>query len=351
MPTAKESHLSNPIAVLNYERFYYPCPLVQKRMHIVYDKLAFSSSDRELSARYDCCRQTVKHYLKLYEQGGIDALKRCNYGTNTSELAAYSETILASFEERPPVNSAEAKARIKFLTGIERCPTQIRVFMKRHGLKYRKLGQIPSKADAQKQEEWIANTFEPALEKAKKGETILFFMDAAHFILSAFLCNVWSKFRLFIRSSAGRNRINVLGVVNAITKEVISIQNTTYINADTIVEFFTLLRSNIPLEKVIQIVCDNARYQHCKYVIETAKELNIQLLFLPPYSPNLNIIERLWKFTKKEVLYAKYYESPDKFHLAITSFVNNINQNHFQKLDSLLNLKFQLFDNVKIYPV
>lgn len=159
------------------------------------------------------------------------------------------------------------------------------------------------------------------------------------------------KISPFIRSSSGRNRINVLEVVNAITKEVTSIQNTTCINAYTIVEFFTLHRSGIPLEKMKRIVYDNARYQHCKYVIETAKELNIELLFLPAYSPSLNIIEMLWKFTKKEVLYAKYYANSDKSHLAITSFVNNIKQNNSPKLNSLLNLKFQLFDNVKIYPV
>lgn len=317
----------------------------------MYDKLAFGSSDLELSMRYDCCRRSVRTYLSMYNEGGIEALKRFNYGTNKSELDAHKDAILSSFESKPPINSAEAKHRIFEITGIDRGLTQIRAFMKRHGLTYMKLGQIPSKADADEQAQWIEKAFEPELEKAQKGDSCLFFMDAAHFVLSAFLCSVWSKVRLFIRSSAGRNRINVLGAVNAITKEVITLQNTTYINAETIIEFLNLVRSKTPLDKSITIICDNARYQHCNIVTEHAKSLNIKMLFLPPYSPNLNIIERIWKFTKKKVLYAKYYEKPQDFHLAINQFMQNINLNYKQELNNLLTLNFQLFDNVKIYPV
>ena len=98
---------------------------------------------------------------------------------------------------------------------------------------------------------------------------------------------------------------------------------------------------------------DNARYQHCKFVIEVADKLNITLLFLPSYSPNLNIIERLWKFTKKKILYAKYYETPDKFHEAVTGFFQTLNQKYNADLKNLLTLKFQFFknENVLIYPV
>ena len=103
----------------------------------------------------------------------------------------------------------------------------------------------------------------------------------------------------------------------------------------------------------IKIVLDNARYQHCKLVEEAAKTLGISLLFLPSYSPNLNSIERLWKFTKKKILYAKYYDTPAKFHLAITAFFQTANQKHNAELENLLTLKFQFFQNQNavIYPV
>jgi transposase len=177
-------------------------------------------------------------------------------------------------------------------------------------------------------------------------------VDAAHFILQPFICSLWCAVRLFIKAASGRNRINVLGSVNAITKEVITLCNTTYISAETIVAFLKQLKDHYG-ELPIKIVLDNARYQHCKLVEETAKQLNITLLFLPSYSPNLNIIERLWKFTKKTILYAKYYDTPAKFHQAVTGFFKIVNQKHNAELEKLLTLNFQFFDNKNavIYPV
>ena len=148
---------------------------------------------------------------------------------------------------------------------------------------------------------------------------------------------------VFIQGSAGRNRINVLGAVDAVTKKVHTLINTTYVSADTVMEFLLQLRQayeNMPLT----IILDNARYQQCQAVKDMALKLKIDLLFLPSYSPNLNIIERLWKHTKKELLYAKYYETPVKFHNAIRNYFSNINNSENEKLNTLLSLKFQYFD-------
>ena len=224
--------------------------------------------------------------------------------------------------------------------------------MKHHGLRYIKTGHIPAKADTEKQQQWVKTTLEPAIQEAKNGDCHLLFMDAAHFILGPYLCALWCIARLFVKASSGRNRINVLGAVDAITKEIITMSNTTFISAQTIVSFLLQLRQHYG-DMPLKIVLDNARYQHCKLVEETAKELNIALLFLPSYSPNLNIIERLWKFAKKTILYAKYYETPAKFHLAITDFFQGINQKYNHELKNIMTLKFQFFknENVLIYPV
>jgi len=250
------------------------------------------------------------------------------------------------------MNTNEARLRIEGLTGISRSPSQVRAFMKRIGLRYIKTGHIPAKADVEKQQKWVETILEPAIKEAQKGECHLLFMDAAHFILQPFICALWCFTRLFIKASSGRNRINVLGAVNAITKEVTTFCNTTFINAETIVVFFEQLKTHYG-DLPLKIVLDNARYQHCKFVEEAAIKLNITLLFLPSYSPNLNIIERLWKFTKKTILYAKYYDSPAKFHQAITDFFQTINQKYNDDLQNLMSLKFQLFqnENVLIYPV
>lgn len=339
------------IQKLNYERYYYPCPIVQKRISAVYFK-TFGMSNKMISKLTGLNREIVGDWLSCYCAGGFDALCRFNYGTNRSELEKYSKGILDSFTQQPPMTVNEAKARIEAITKISRSPSQVRSFMKRHGLRYLQMGHIPAKADTVKQQQWVKEVLDPAIKQAQKGKCNLLFLDAAHFVLQPFICAIWSKVRLFVKASAGRNRINVLGAVNAITKEIHTFNNTTFINADVIIVFLKQLKKhygNVPLK----IVLDNARYQHCKLVESAAISLNITLLFLPSYSPNLNIIERLWKFTKKKILYAKYYETPLKFHEAITGFFQTVNKKHSNDLKNLMTLKFQYFDNKNaiIHPV
>jgi len=337
---------------LNYEKNYYPCPIVQKRIYAVFLKAKFSFSNTLIGQITGLHRHSVSYWIKEYQSGGFESLCYYNYGTNESEMEKHSDSILESFSKQPPMNACEAKSRIEKLTGISRSPSQVRTFMKKHGLRYIKTGHIPANADVEKQQLWVKSILEPAIKEAENGECHLLFMDAAHFILQPFVCSMWCVVRLFIKAAAGRNRINVLGTVNAITKEVFTISNTTFISAETIISFLKQLKTHYP-DLPLKIVLDNARYQHCKLVEDVANQLNIKLLFLPSYSPNLNIIERLWKFTKKSILYAKYYESPALFHQAIYNFFDLINQKYNTELRTLLTLKFQFFQNqnVLIYPV
>lgn len=140
----------------------------------------------------------------------------------------------------------------------------------------------------------------------------------------------------------------MLGAINAISKELVLVTNTSYITSIEICEMLVKIairrRQGVP----ITIVLDNARYQRCKLVIAKAEELGIELLFLPPYSPNLNLIERLWKFVKKEVLYGKYYDQFNKFQAAITNCLSQTETKHKKALDSLLSLNFQTFAETKV---
>lgn len=346
-------HLSETeIQMLNYERYHYPCPLVQKRIHAVYLKASTCMSNETIGKIVDLHRDSVSDWVHGYKKGGFKAICRIAYGSNKSELESHADSILKSFADCPPMSTNEAKSRVKSMTGIARSPSQVRAFMKRHSLRYLKTGHIPAKADAKKQRAWIETTLNPAIKEAQNGDCHLLFMDAAHFILQPFVCALWCLKRICIKAASGRNRINVLGAVNAITKEVIVFSNTTFINAETIVDFLGQLKEHYT-DLPLKIVLDNARYQHCKFVEETAKGLGIILLFLPSYSPNLNIIERLWKFTKKTILYAKYYESPPKFHAAVTGFFDVINKQYNAQLKDLLTLNFQFFDNknAESYPL
>ncbi len=161
---------------------------------------------------------------------------------------------------------------------------------------------------------------------------------------------IWCFQRIFIKSPSGRKRFNVLGALNAITHEVITVTNDTYITGTQVCELLTKL-ANLKLAVPITLVLDNARYQKCKLVQKMADDLGIELLYLPPYSPNLNLIERLWKFVKKKCLYGKYYENFSQFSTAISNCLDEVNLKYKKELDSLLSLRFQTFDKTQIMNV
>jgi len=168
---------------------------------------------------------------------------------------------------------------------------------------------------------------------------VVFFVDAAHFVLGAYLGFLWCFERLFIKSGAGRKRFNVLGALNAVTHELITVTNDTYINAQSVCELLYKLAA-LGLNMPITLVLDNARYQKCALVMEVAQTLDIELLYLTTYSPNLNLIERLWKFVKKQCLYSIYYPDFSTFKQAITDCLDQCHTTYKKELDSLLTLKF-----------
>jgi transposase len=172
-------------------------------------------------------------------------------------------------------------------------------------------------------------------------------VDAAHFVLASYLGWLWCATRLFVRAASGRQRYNVLGAFNAFSHELICVTNDSYINAQTVCELLRKV-SALGLGMPITMVMDNARYQHCRLVQELALGLKIDLLFLPSYSPNLNLIERLWKFTKKAVLNSRHQQCFGDFRREIDKCLNELTTTHRSKIESLMCLKFQTFENVSM---
>jgi Transposase and inactivated derivatives len=144
-----------------------------------------------------------------------------------------------------------------------------------------------------------------------------------------------------------RQRFNVLGALNALTHEVITVSNDSYINAESVCELLMKL-VELQLGMPITLILDNARYQRCRIVQERAAALGIELLYLPAYSPHLNLIERLWKFVKKKCLYSKYYENFALFKQAITECLGKVGTEYKKELETLLTLNFQAFKKVHI---
>jgi transposase len=217
------------------------------------------------------------------------------------------------------------------------------------GLKWRGLAAIPLPPKKTIEEhvaiqaEFLATKLDPLLEEARAGKGHVFFVDAAHFVMGAFLCRVWCLVRLFIRGGSGRKRYSVLGAWNAVTRELVSITTDATVSAETMCALVRKIAA-LGLQGPITLVLDNARYQHCALVIDLAKSMNIHLQFLPSYSPNLNLIERLWKFIKKQVLYGRHYATFAEFRAAIDGCLAKIPTEHQDKLKSLMTHNFQTFN-------
>lgn len=187
----------------------------------------------------------------------------------------------------------------------------------------------------------------PRLEEAQTGQRHVFFVDAAHFVFGTFLCCLWSFARLFVRAASGRQRFNVLGAFNALTRELIAVTNTTVVNTETMCELLRKVAAQ-GLVGPVTLVLDNARYQRNAVVQALADALKIELLFLPSYSPNLNLIERLWRFLKRESLYGRYHPTFADFQAAIQNNIALLPTKHKDRLASLMALNFQVFDDVSL---
>ena len=174
----------------------------------------------------------------------------------------------------------------------------------------------------------------------------VYFCDGVHLIYGYEGGKYWCKKRVCVKSAYGRKRVNCLGFLDTVSHEVETVMNDTYLNADSVCDGLRILRKKSPNEW-IYVVLDNAAYQHCKKVKSCAAELNINLIFLPPYSPNLNLIERLWKFLRRKVMANKYYTSFQCFFDSIKSFLDNAYTTFASSLETLLAFNFECLDASK----
>lgn len=194
---------------------------------------------------------------------------------------------------------------------------------------------------------FLNTELQPVLDAAQAESGHVFFVDAAHFVFGTFLCCLWCVARIFLRAASGRQRYNVLGAWNAITRQLIAVTNTTVVNTETMCELLRKIAAQ-NLVGPITLVLDNARYQRNQVVQDLAAQLGIRLLFLPSYSPNLNLIERLWGFMKRQSVYGKYHADFESFRSAIEATLTRLSTTHATKLKTLMTLKFQEFDEVSL---
>src|SRR5690606_12147430 len=196
-------------------------------------------------------------------------------------------------------------------------------WLKRHGFSYKKPKLVPGKADKDEQQKWI-----DAYAKFKAnlpGDETICFTDGVHPTHNVQLGYGWIKKGVdkLIPANTGRSRLNLTGSIDILSYEVF-LQEDKTLNADATIRFFQSLEQHYSGKTLIHVFCDNAPYYRNREVTKYLKNSKIQLHFLPPYSPNLNPIERLWKWMKETVVYNTYYSDFYEFRQAIFGFFRTL---------------------------
>ena len=337
-------------SAIAFERYHHPEPFVQRKMEVLWLKSQGLAHD-DIARLAGVARSSVQRYLNEFRIGGLDAIRRYPWKGRRSALDGHRASLEDHFRGHPPRSVKDAQHVIEQRTGLRRGATQVRRFLRRLGLRPRRIAAVPippkatAEDHARAQRRFLAEELEPVLAEARAGRRDVYFADASHFVYAAFLGWVWCLVRWYVRAASGRKRYNVLGALHAVSHRLIRVANHSYINAESVC---ALLRSlaEAGVGRPITVVLDNARYQKCAVVQGLAKALGITLLYLPGYSPNLNLIERVWRFVKKECLRTTYHATYEEFTGAIDRCVEGLATTHKAEMDSLLTHNFQIFDSV-----
>jgi transposase len=211
--------------------------------------------------------------------------------------------------------------------------------LKRLGFSFQKVRLVPSKADVAAQVAFV-QAYQQLQEDRQLTDRV-YFMDGVHPVHNVHPGYGWAPRgqRPCQPSNTGRQRYNILGVYCPQDGEYLDEQTTGSLTAQTVIALGDKIRQAHPDGRNI-IFCDNVRYHHAKIVREHFAHTNIEFRFLPAYSPNLNLIERLWKFMKAQVL-SKYYPTFEEFVQAIRHFLNHLDH-YADQLATLMTEKFEI---------
>jgi len=284
---------------------------------------------------------TIGNYRKRYEAEGVSGLLKNNYfGSEPMLSCAEIAEFSAHLETQTYLTVEAIVLYVEKNYNVRYSISGMRQLLHRLHFVYKKAKTIPGKANAELQNAYLKQLEE--ILKNKGEHDAHYYLDGVHPQHNTQLAYGWIKKGQdkVIKSNSGRQRININGALNADTLEVI-IRTDETINAQSTIKLFQTLEMKHPHAKTIFITLDNAKYYKNELVYEYLKTSKIKLLFMPPYSPNLNLIERLWKFMRKTILYNRYYEKFADFKVEVMLFFNNIGQ-YTDKLSTLLAKNFQL---------
>lgn len=219
-------------------------------------------------------------------------------------------------------------------------------WLHRNGFTWKKPSGIPHKFCPEQQQQFM--THYEALKQAAGDSDPILFMDAVHPTQSTKLSCGWIRKgeRKAVKTTGSRTRLNIISAlsVNDLARTVT--RDYPQINADAICRFFIAVRQTYPVSQKVHLILDSAPYHRASLVRDWAFVMNIELHYLPPYSPNLNPTERLWKVMNEHVRNNRYFASAKAFRDAIRGFFERTQPELGQKLGCRINDNFQVLSSV-----
>jgi transposase len=285
---------------------------------------------------------TVRNWYEKYQHGGDKELLTLYYQGKVPTLTEHQQEELAKhLDEHTYLSSNEIRHYIKMKYHVGYSSSGVKELLHRLGFSYKKPKHVPGKLDPSKQKAFIAKY--RRLRKTKGKDDPLYFADGCHPQFNSIPAFGWIRrgIEKELKSNSGRQRVNINGAVDIDSLETVT-DFSDSVNSQSTIRLFKKLELKHPLAKKIHVIADNARYYKSKAVKEYLKHSRIKVHFLPGYSPNLNLIERLWKFFKKEILYNKYYEKFGDFVSACQGFFR-CRTKYRERLRSLLTENFHLY--------
>lgn len=283
----------------------------------------------------------LRRYVQTFQDGGIDALLLMAYQGSQPKLTnAQLHKLEKQLSQTIYLRAEDIARYVKETFGADYTINGITNLLHRLGYTYKKPKTVPGKADALAQEQFVRKY--KTLKKRKQPHDPIYFMDGVHPQHNSVAAFGWIKKgeTKTIKSNTGRTRLNLNGVINAETHQVV-IRHDETINAQSTLALFKMLDKKHRKAENIYVIADNARYYRSKVVKSFLVNSRIKLIFLPPYSPNLNLIERLWKYFRKVVLYNRYYETFAEFKERSLMFFATLRE-HKTALRTLLTDNFEI---------
>ena len=259
----------------------------------------------------------IREHIAEYRES--KKLKPENGGSTPKLSIEQSEQLRQHLQRHTYLYVKDIIAYVQSMWSITYSVPGMRNWLQRYNFTYKKPALVPGKANEQQQRKWLAE-YEKLKQNLPSDETICF-MDGVHPTHNVQPTYGWIQkgVRKEIPANSGRSRINLSGVIDVIDHKVL-VQEDKILNAEATISFFQKIEEAYSEKTRVHVFCDNARYYRNKIVIEYLKTSRVRLHFLPPYSPNLNPIERLWKWMKERVIYNTYYSEFEDFKSAIFGF-------------------------------